>query len=246
MPWSPSDIAHASLLVPYILLPLQKPPAYGTKSALEPVSNLIDGNIDTLLSFGNLLALGSLVHDATFEFHLSERLPVLSQILAFIGIDGRPLWEAGFLQGRFKMIDVALVGSHSLLGQNQSILVCYRMTLVAKVELFHLLIPSGIPVHIGFDNFLKHCFLQGFSAVLLITVFHHLIFPIPTRTTRSVYNTCLYDGIVPDDNIFLFKFTVHFIENHIVQAGLYQCIPKTADSRAVGSSVFSIPNRRNG
>ena len=144
MPWSPSDIAHASLLVPYILLPLQKPPAYGTKSALEPVSNLIDGNIDTLLSFGNLLALGSLVHDATFEFHLSERLPVLSQILAFIGIDGRPLWEAGFLQGRFKMIDVALVGSHSLLGQNQSILVCYRMTLVAKVELFHLLIPSGV------------------------------------------------------------------------------------------------------
>ena len=128
MPWSPSDIAHASLLVPYILLPLQKPPAYGTKSALEPVSNLIDGNIDTLLSFGNLLALGSLVHDATFEFHLSERLPVLSQILAFIGIDGRPLWEADFLQGRFKMIDVALVGSHSLLGQNQSILVCYRIS----------------------------------------------------------------------------------------------------------------------
>ena len=96
------------------------------------------------MSFGNLLALGSLVHDATFEFHLSERLPVLSQILAFIGIDGRPLWEAGFLQGRFKMIDVALVGSHSLLGQNQSILVCYRMTLVAKVELFHLLIPSSV------------------------------------------------------------------------------------------------------
>ena len=71
-----------------------------------------------------------------------------------------------------------------------------------------------------------------------MTVFHHLIFPIPTRTTRSVYNTCLYDGIVPDDNVFLFKFTVHFIENHIVQAGLYQCIPKTADSRAVGNSVF--------
>ena len=86
----------------------------------------------------------SFVHDATFELHLSERLPVLSQILAFIGIDGRPLWEAGFLQGRFKMIDVALVGSHSLLGQNQSILVCYRMTLVAKVELFHLLIPSSV------------------------------------------------------------------------------------------------------
>ena len=97
MPWSPSDIAHASLLVPYILLPLQKPPAYGTKSALEPVSNLIDGNIDTLLSFGNLLALGSLVHDATFEFHLSERLPVLSQILRQFGIRNNAHSAYGFI-----------------------------------------------------------------------------------------------------------------------------------------------------
>ena len=43
---------------------------------------------------------------------------------------------------------------------------------------------------------------------------------------------------MPDDNVFLFKFTVYFIENHIIQADLYQCVPKTADGRAVGSSVF--------
>ena len=239
MPWPPSCAAHASLPAPHILLPLQKkPPAYGTEGTFDPISNLADGNIDTLLPFGNLLAPGSLVHDATFELHLSERLPVLSQILAFVGIDGRPLWEAGFLQGRFKMLDAALVGSRCLLGQDQSILVCYRMTLVAKVELFHLLVPSGILVHIGFDNFLEHCFLQGFSAVLLMTVFHHLIFPTPTGTMGSVYNTCLYNGIVPDDNVFLFEFMVYFIENHIVQAGLYQCVPKTADGRAVGNSIF--------
>ena len=98
MPWPPSCAAHASLPAPHILLPLQKkPPAYGTEGTFDPISNLADGNIDTLLPFGNLLAPGSLVHDATFEVHLSERLPVLSQILAFVGIDGRPLWEAGFL-----------------------------------------------------------------------------------------------------------------------------------------------------
>ena len=114
----------------------------------DPISNLADGNIDTLLPFSNFLAPGSFVHDATFELHLSERLPVFNQILAFTGVDGRPLWEAGFLQGRFKMIDVALVGSHSLLGQDQSILVRYRMTLVAKVELsiflFHRASPSTL------------------------------------------------------------------------------------------------------
>lgn len=142
--------------------PSKKPPAYGTEGALDPVSNLVDGNIDTLLPFGNLLTPDSFVHDATFELHLSERLPVFYRIVAFIDIDGCSLWEAGFLQGRFKMLDVALVGSRCLLGQNQPILVCYRMTLVAKVELFHLLAPSGFPVHIGFDNFLEYCLFRGF------------------------------------------------------------------------------------
>ncbi len=142
--------------------PSKKPPAYGTEGALDPVSNLVDGNIDTLLPFGNLLTPDSFVHDATFELHLSERLPVFYRIVAFIGIDGCSLWEAGFLQGRFKILDVALVGSRCLLGQDQPILVCYRMTLVAKVKLFHLLAPSGFPVHIGFDNFLEYCLFRGF------------------------------------------------------------------------------------
>ena len=52
--------------------PSKKPPAYGTEGALDPVSDLADGNIDTLLSFGNFLAPVSLAHDATYE--LSSKL----------------------------------------------------------------------------------------------------------------------------------------------------------------------------
>ena len=71
-----------------------------------------------------------------------------------------------------------------------------------------------------------------------MTVFHHLIFPAPTGTTRSIRNACVYDGTVLDDNTFLFKLTIYFTQNRIIQVGLYQCVPKTADGRAVGSSVF--------
>ena len=90
--------------------PSKKPSAYGIEGALDPVYNIADDNIDTLLPFGNLITPDSFVHDATFELHLSERLPVFYRIVAFIGIDGCPLWEVGFLQGRFKILDVALVG----------------------------------------------------------------------------------------------------------------------------------------
>ena len=155
MPWPPLCVAHPSLLVPHILLPLKKRPAYGTEGTFDPISNLADGNIDTLLPFGNFLAPGSLAHDATFELHLSEHLPVFNQILAFVGVDGRPLWKAGFLQGRFKMLDVALVGNCCLFGQDQSILVRYRMTLVAKVELSHLLYPTGSVSTLGLTTSLS-------------------------------------------------------------------------------------------
>ena len=247
MPWPPSCAAHASLPAPHILLPLQKkPPAYGTEGTFAPISNLADGNIDTLLPFGNLLAPGSLVHDATFELHLSERLPVLSQILAFVGIDGRPLWGAGFLQGRFKMLDAALVGSRCLLGQDQSILVCYRMTLVAKVELFHLLVPSGILVHIEFDNFLEYCFLQGFSAVLLMTVFHHFIFPTPTGTMGSVY-IILVSTMASCLTIMSFSLSLRFISSRIISyRPASTSVFRKRQTVVLLGAVSSIPNRRNG
>ena len=56
-------------------------------------------------------------------------------------------------------------------------------------------------------------------------------------TTGSVRNACLYDSTAPDDDIFLFKLTVYFTQNRIVQNGFYQCVSETVDGGAVESSV---------
>lgn len=94
-----------------------------------------------------------------------------------------------------------------------------------------------IPVHIGFNNFPEHSLFRVFSVVLLMPIFYYLIFPTPMGTTGSVRNACLYDSTVPDDDVFLFKLTVYFTQNRIVQKGFYQCVSETVDDGAVESSV---------
>ena len=174
------------------------------------------------------------MHDAASKFHPDQRLPVLHLVIAIVGIDRRSLQEVGFLQRCLEMFDVALIGSRCLLGQNQTILVSCRMALVAEVELSHLLAPPSLSVHIGHDNFLEHGFFRG-PLIFLVTILYHLIL---LPVTGSIRDTCANDGTALDDNTFHLKLVVDFIQDHVVQVGLYQCVSETSDSCAVGSSIF--------
>lgn len=98
----------------------------GAEGTFDPVPDLADGHIDTLLPFRNFPSLSTLVHDAAFEFQLSYYLFIFSRVITLVGIDRCSLWKVSFLQRCFKMLDVAFVGRRCLLGQNETVLVCHR------------------------------------------------------------------------------------------------------------------------
>lgn len=139
----------------------KEPSVYGAECTFNTIPALQMATLIRCSLSVILQPLVSFVYDAASKFHPDQRLPVLHRVIAIVGIDRRTLQEVGFLQRCLEMFDVALIGSRCLLGQNQTILVSCRMTLVAEVELSHLLAPPSLSVHIGHDNFLEHGFFRG-------------------------------------------------------------------------------------
>lgn len=76
-----------------------KLPMYGAESALNPVSNLTDGCIDTLLSFCNLPTFCTLVYHPAYELHSNKHLPILCWIIAFVGIARGATGRSAFFRG---------------------------------------------------------------------------------------------------------------------------------------------------
>lgn len=134
------------------------------------------------------------------------------------------------------MFDAILTSSRYLLGQDQPILVCYRMTLVAKMEHSLLLI------------YRTSLFTLDLTTSLSIASSEFSLSSSSCRSSIISYSLCPWGrrGVSvmlastiapPNDDIFLFKLTVYFTQNRIVQNGFYQCVSETVDGGAVESSV---------
>lgn len=104
----------------------KKPSLYGVESTLYSIPDFTDGSIGTLLPFCNLPALGTLVHDTTFEFHLSCFLFYLIE---------NPIVHVCIYQDVSEAIDCCTVRSHIL--HTQSDEAAKRETVVHLTLLSH-------------------------------------------------------------------------------------------------------------
>lgn len=77
--------------------------------------------------------LCAFVHDAAFQLHPAEYLFVLGRVVSFICKDRSSPGSLCLLQRGFEMFDVALIGRGSLFGENESVLIRNRMTLIAEM-----------------------------------------------------------------------------------------------------------------